>query len=294
MRRRLSILLTALAGVLVGLASIVDTRAADAPPPGSRLERIINNKSVRIAYRADATPFSFLSETKEPIGYTVELCKLVVKALAKDIGVDTLQIQWVPVTTQTRFDAVAKGQAEMECGSSTVTLSRQKQVDFSSYVFVETTAVAVKAASSIRSVADLAGKPLAVIEGTTNQRALEEAVREGRLSATLVAVKNREEGVAMLEGGKVDGFASDRLLLAAAPFKDPKAHTMLPEDLSFEPYAIVLPRGDWALKLAVDAALARIYRSGQVVQVFDQWFGMLGLRPGALLKAMFMLGAVPE
>jgi len=69
---------------------------------------------------------------------------------------------------------------------------------------------------------------------------------------------------------------------------------MLPDDLSFEPYAIVLPRGDWALKLAVDAALARTYRSGQIVQIFEQWFGLLGLRPGVLMKAMFILGAVPE
>ncbi len=283
----------ALLGALVGLTLAAEARALDAPP-GSRLERIVSTKTVRIAYRADATPFSFLNERKEPTGYTIDLCRLVVKALAQDIGVDALQTQWVPVTSQTRFEAVAKGQADMECGASTVTLSRQKQVDFSAYVFVETTAIAVKSASSIRSVADLAGKSLAVIEGTSNQRALETAVKEGRVSATLVGIKTREEGVTALESGKVDAFASDRLLLAAAPFKDPKAHTMLPEDLSFEPYAIVLPRGDWALKLSVDAALARIYRSGQVIQVFEQWFGLLGLRPGVLLKAMFVLGAVPE
>jgi glutamate/aspartate transport system substrate-binding protein len=281
------------AATLVGLALIADAGAADIPQ-GSRLERIASSKTVKVAYRADATPFSFLNEKKEPIGYSIDLCRLVINAIAKEIGVDTLRTQWVPVTNQTRFDAVAKGQADMECGASTVTLSRQKQVDFSAYIFIETTAVAVKSASAIRTVADLAGKTLAVIDGTTNQRALQSAVTEGRLSATLVAVKSREEGVTMLESDKVDAFASDRLLLAAAPFKDPKAQTMLADDLSFEPYGIVLPRGDWALKLSVDAALARIYRSGQVIQVFEQWFGGLGLRPGVLMKAMFILGAVPE
>jgi len=262
--------------------------------PGSRLEHIQGTKSIRIAYRSDATPFSFVNEQKEPVGYTIDLCKQVVGGIERQLGVQPLTIQWVPVTTETRFDAVAKGQADMECGSSTVTLGRMKQVDFSSFIFVESTAVAIKTTSTLRSIEDMAGKTIAVIPGTTNQRALADGIRVGKLGAKLVPVKDRDEGVAALESGKVDGFASDKLLLAGAPFKDPKAITLLPEELSFEPYGIVLPRGDWAFRLAVNSALADFYRSGRIVGLFEAWFGRVGLRPGVMLKAAYMFGALPE
>src|SRR5262249_3121373 len=154
---------------------------------------------------------------------------LVARALEQDLAATPLKIQWVPVTTESRFDTVAKDRADMECGASTVSLERMKVVDFSSFVFVETTAVAIKVASSFRNIADMAGKSIAVINGTSNQKALEQAIVQGKLGAKLVPVKNRDEGVAALEGGKVDGFASDRLLLVGAHFKDGKAFTVLPE-----------------------------------------------------------------
>jgi ABC-type amino acid transport substrate-binding protein len=280
--------------LLTAVLALTASLAAAQTYPGSRLEQIKGTKSIRIAYRADATPFSFVNERKEPVGYSVDLCKLVVGTIERQLGVQPLNIQWVPVTTETRFDAVAKGQADMECSSSTVTLGRMKQVDFSSFIFVESTAVAIKTASSLRSIDDMAGKTIAVIPGTTNERALADGIRLGKLGAKLVHVKDREDGVAALESGKVDGFASDKLLLAGAPFKDPKAITLLPEDLSFEPYGIVLPRGDWAFRLAVDSGLAEIYRSGQIVRVFEAWFGRVGLHPGMLLRAAYMFGALPE
>src|SRR4029078_2559716 len=151
-------------------------------------------------------------ESKQPTGYTVELCKRVVTLLEQQIGVQGLKIKWVPVTTQSRFDAVAKGDADMECGSSTVTLSRMKQVDFSNYIFVESTGVAVKSATDSTKLQDLSGKKIAVIAGTTNEKALARANQAG-LNAALVPVKDREEAIAAMDGGKADGFASDKLLL---------------------------------------------------------------------------------
>jgi glutamate/aspartate transport system substrate-binding protein len=261
-------------------------------PADSRLKSIIAKKVIRIAYRADARPFAFVNDAKEPLGYTVDLCQQVVKSIEQQFGVHDLKIEWVAVTVETRFSAVASGKADMECGSSTVTLGRMKEVDFSIYVFVESTGVLVAVASKIHAFAELAGKKIAVVAGTTNERAVAEQVRAQDLKATLIAVKDRDEGIAALEAGKVDAFASDKLLLAGAQIKHPEAFTMLPDDLSIEQYAIALPRGDWAFGLAVNTALAQIFRSGRITEVFERWF--FGLRPGLLLSAAYALGRLSD
>lgn len=259
----------------------------------NRMKRIGDTKVVKIAYRADATPYSFADDKKQPAGYSVDLCKAVADSMGRQLGAE-LKIEWVPVTTQTRFQTVASGQADMECGASTVTLGRMKDVDFSSVIFVETTGVMVKSSAGIKSAVDLAGKKIAVIGGTTNERALGNLVKSGKFTATLVPVKSREEGVSALESGSVDAYASDKLLLMGAKVADAKAVTILPDDLSFEPYAIVLPRGDANLRLAVNTGLAGVYGSGQIVQIFQKWFSQIGLRPGPLMMSVFTLGALPE
>jgi len=203
------------------LLALVATASAQMQiPADSRLKSVVAKKIVRIAYRADARPFSSIVEN-EPAGYTVDLCKLVVKSIGQQFKLPELRIEWVPVSVETRFSAVAGGKADMECGSSTVTLGRMNEVDFSVFVFVETTGVLVTRASNIHSFAEMTGKKLAVVSGTTNERAVAEQVRQRQLGATLITVKDRDEGIAALEAGKVDGFASDKLLLAGAQIKHP-------------------------------------------------------------------------
>ena len=263
-------------------------------PPGSRMETIKNSKTVRIAYRTDARPFSFIGPKNDVTGFTVDICKLVTKSLAQQLGVGDLKIEWVPVTVQTRFSAVASGKADMECGSSTVTLGRMKEVDFSSFVFVESTGLVVRKASNIGSFGDLGGKKIAVISGTTNEQALARQIKLRNVNATVVPVKDRESGVMAVESGTVDSFASDKLLLVGAYMKNPEALMLLPDDLSVEPYAIVLPRGDWAFRLAVNTALAEIYRSGEIAVIFRAWFDQIGLRISPAMVLMYGLGALSE
>jgi len=268
--------------------------AAAQTPADSRLKRISDTKTVKLGYRAAATPFSFVNpQTKEPAGYTIDLCRLAVEWIGKSLNIP-LKIEWVEVTTQNRFDMVAQGKADMECGSSTITLSRMKQVDFSSVTFVESTGLIVKANAGFAQATDLRGQKIAVAANTTNEAALAGLIKQGKLKATLVPVKDREAGIVALENGEVDGYASDKLLLVGARFQDAKALMMLPDDLSFEPYAIVLPRGDWALRLAVNSALAEVYRSGLILTVFTKWFDQVKLKPGPALLSAFSLGALPQ
>jgi ABC-type amino acid transport substrate-binding protein len=263
-------------------------------PSDSRLKSITETQTIRIAYRSDATPFSFANDKNEPVGFSIDLCQLVVKSIAQQFGSPDLKIQWVPVNVQTRFSAVSGGNADLECGSSTVTLGRMKDVDFSNITFVESTGVVVERASKIHALAEMAGKKIAVVSGTSNETAVRDQSRQHSLNITLVTVKDRDEGIAALESGKVDGYASDKLLLIGTQAKHPEALVMLPDDLSIEAYAIVLPRGDWALRLAVNTGLAQIYRSGVVFGVFKTWFGQLGLEPGVLSQAAYALGGLSQ
>jgi glutamate/aspartate transport system substrate-binding protein len=187
---------------------------------------------------------------------------------------------------------VAGNKADLECGSSTVTLARMKEVDFSILTFVESTGIMVSRTSNIRGLGDLGGKKIALVSGTSNERAVSNIVSQLSILVTLVPVKDRDEGVAALEAGKVDAFASDKLLLAGAKFQDADAFAILPDDLSIEQYAIVVPRGDWALRLAVNTGLAQIFRGGRTKALFERWF--FGARPGLLLEAVYTLGQIAD
>jgi glutamate/aspartate transport system substrate-binding protein len=218
-----------------------------------------------------------------------------VTSIGNQLNLKDLQTKWVPVTSQSRFDAVAKGTVDMECGASTMTLSRLKQVDFSSIIFVETTNLLVKNTPGPRSLTEMTGKKIAVVAGTTNERALAAQIKRRLLNTTLVPFKTRDEAFAAFEAGKADAYASDRLLLlgAVTKSKDPKSLLLLPEELSIEPYGIVLPRGDAAFRLAVNTGLAQIYSSGEIAEIFRRWFEGIGSPSGVLLAA-YLLGAIPE
>ena len=281
---------TTLALALLFAAGAVHSQNVD-----GRLKKIAATQTVTIAYRTDATPFSFTDDQKRVGGFSIDLCKRVVNSIERQLNVPNLQVHWLPVTTQTRFDAVAKGQADMECGSSTVTLSRLKQVDFSSYIFVESTGLLTKAASGLRSLSDMSGRNIAVVAGTTNEQAVHAQLKRRQLSATVLPFTTRDEAFAALEEGKADAFASDRLLLvgAATTARDQKSLLLLSDELSFEPYGIVLPRGDSDFRLAVNTGLAQLYRSGEITDIFARWFRAFG-DPGPVIKVMYLLGTIPE
>ena len=275
---------------ILALPALVHAQALD-----GALRKIRDSKSITIAYRTDALPFSFSDEKSQPAGYTVDICKRVVASLEQQLKIQGLKVNWMPATAQNRFDLVTKKQADMECGATTATLSRMELVDFSNYLFVDSTGVLVRNESGVKTFNDLAGKKVGVIAGTTNERALNAALKARLVSATVVTVKNRDEGLAAMENGTLDGLASDKILIAGLSMKvkDPTKYTMLPDDLSVEPYGIMLPRGDAAMRLAVNRGLAQVYSTPQIVEIFNKWFGSLG-KPTVLLEAVYFLGSVPE
>jgi glutamate/aspartate transport system substrate-binding protein len=280
---------------LFALAALIGVSAAHAQTLDGRLRKIADTKTITLAHRTDAAPFSFVDANRQIAGYSIDLCRRVVASIERQIKVPGLKVNYVPVTTQSRFDAIVKGEADLECGASTATLSRMKVVDFSSFIFLETTGLMAKVAGGYRSLADLSGKRIAVIGGTTNESAVNAQIKRRRMTITTVPVKTNQEGIAALEAGSVDAFASDALLLIGglAQAKNPKALTLLNDKLSFEPYAIVLPRADYAFRLAVNTALAEIYSGDDINEIYNRWFGALG-QPTPLTEAVYIFGSIPE
>ena len=258
-----------------------------------RLKQIYDSKIIRLAYRLDANPFSFVSPQGQPDGYTIDLCKHIAGSLERQISTK-LTIEWVPVDSQNRFDSIAAGVADIECGSSSVSFARMTKVDFSSYIFMENTGLMVRVNSGIANFGDLKGKKIAVISGTTNEAALTKEIQRRQLQTTVIRVKDRREGMTALRSGAVDSFASDKLLLIGAPNADGAAYKMLPENLSTEPYALALPRGDWRFRAAVNKALSQLYSSPEILDIYRKWFAALGERPDLLRAAVYIFGTIPE
>ena len=268
---------------------------AQSVPMEGRLKQIRDTKTITLAYRTDALPFSFEDKDKQPTGYTIDLCRRIVNLIEGQIGVQPLQVKWVPVTVENRFDAIANGKADMECGASTVTLTRMKQMGFSALTFVDGLGLLIRATTQGNSLADLGGKKIGVIAGTSNQSALAAAIKAKAINATVSTVKTREEGLEQLEAGTIDAFAGDKVLLVGlvAKAKDPKSLALLGDSLSYEPYAIVLPQDAWSLRIAVDTAIAQIFSSASLPDIYNRWFAGLG-RPSAALEAMYALGRLPQ
>lgn len=280
--------------ILLLLAVAVLSGAALADGPDT-LAKIKAAKSITVAFAPDSLPFSFVGPDNQPAGYSIDLCKRVIAALGRATGVGDLKINWMVDTVPNRIALVSSGKADMECANTTQSLARLKQVDFSNLIFVDGGGFLVRADSDVNGFSDLAGKSIAVTTGTTTHARLDNMLKDRLINAKVVEVKDGVEGVALLESKAVAAFASDKIKLVglAAQAKDPKMFALLSEDLSFEPYAFMLPRNDSAFRLEVNRALTQVYLSGEIDPIFNKWLGPLG-RPSGLLAAMYLLNAIPE
>ena len=265
------------------------------PAAAATLDRIRDTATIRFAYREGAAPFSFKDRDGRVRGYSVELCTRVAGAIQKDLGIKELKVEWVPADAANRLELVTSGKADAECGTTTITLSREKTVAFSLPIFVEGGSALVDAKSKLTRFADLNGKKIAVIAGTTTEQALVREFNARGLKAVLVPVKNTAEGMALLTKHKADAFAGDRTVLGRLKLTAtrPADFNLLANDFSFEPYGLVLPRDDPDFRLAVDRTLAMLYRSGDIDPIFQRWLAPYGV-PGPLLNAMFYLNTLPE
>lgn len=261
------------------------------------LKKIRDAKAITLGYRTDSPPFSFSGNDGQPAGYSVDICKRIVTSLERSLG-GTLAVKWVGLSAADRFDKVANGAVDIECGNTSATLSRMERFDFSNLIFVDGGGVLVRGDSTIGRLSDLAGKTVVAVAGTTTEQSLAAALKTKLIDAKVVPVKDEAEALAALQAGKADGYAADRVKLVVLVVrmqgekKSDQKFRLIQEDYSIEPYALMMRR-DPALRLAVNRGLAQLYRSGSIMEIYDRWLAPLG-KPTPLLTAVFILGATPE
>jgi len=248
--------------------------AADAPVELSgTLAKASASGAVAIAYREASVPFSYLSPRGEPMGYSIALCRKLVEAIGHTVG-RPLEIKWVPVTSESRIDAIVAGKADLECGSTTSNLERARRVAFSPTIFVSGTKLMVKRGSPIRSFRDLRGKTVVVTSGTTNEEAMRGIQKKFGVDFRLVAARDHAESFAMVADGRADAFATDDVLLYGLIAKNGVRgqYQVVGEFLSYDPYGIMFRKGDAQLARLVVDTFRDLAEDGEVDRQYQQWF----------------------
>ena len=273
---------------------LLNTPALAAELTGT-LKTIKDTGVIKLGFLSESVPFSFADVDGTPRGYSPDLCLRAANGIQEQLGLQKLDVKWVRVSLETRFDAIKTGAIDLECGITTNTLSRQKDVDFSVMTWLDGANFMVRDNSPYKTFSDLAGKKIAVIPNTTTVWALKQALEKSFISAEIVEVHSHVEGLEGLTKGTVDAYASDQTVLiglAVAVSKSLKVR-LGDKQLSYEPYGLMLRKNDQDFRQAVNTVLARLYRSGQIVQIYDRWFGKLG-KPNEFIVVMYQLNALPE
>ncbi len=280
---------------MLSVLALISVMALPAAAQTGTLEKIRKQGAITMGYVEGSAPFSFTDAGKQPQGYSVDLCREIASSIRAQLGLTSLETRWVALTIQNRLDAVKSGRVDIECSTTTWTLSRQAAVDFSLITFVDGGSILTRVESEAGRLSDFNGKRIVVITGTTTEKALKESLERRSIKAEVVTVKTREAGLQLLDNRKADGFASDRMVLIGVVLtsKTQGAFKLLDEDFSVEPYALALPRGDIEYRLAVNRALARLYRTGDIQKIYDRWLGKLG-PPSVLLSAAYFIQGLAE
>lgn len=280
---------------LLGTALI--TGIAGAEEFTGTLKKIADAGSIAIGHRETSTPFSFVDANKQPAGYAVDLCLKIVDEVRIILKKPDLAVKYVVVNAQNRIPMVVDGSIDLECGSTTNTLTRQQQVDFSAVYFTTGTRLLTWKTKKIREIDDMAGMTIAVVGGSTNEKALKGIIDGGQArGAQLFLTKDYAEGFSALEAKKVDAFATDDIVLFGLLAKSDKKQDfeIVGRYLTYDPYGVMFRRGDPEFRLAVNRALARVFRSGEIARIYARWFDPISVPMSQLLKAGFELQAIPD
>ena len=258
-------LLLALSGLL-----IADAHAQDS----ATLRKIKETGVITIGFRDKSIPFSYLDRQQRPIGYSIELCERVVVAVKNRLKLPALEIMYRPVTAANRMAFVANDIVDIECGSTSNTLERQKEVAFSVTTFVSSSSLISRKANNFQSLAELKGRTVVSTAGTTTVKALQESSRAQDLDLRIIAAKDHADAFAMVESDRAAAFAMDEVLLLglAATAARPGDYAVHRSELPQEPYGLVLRKRDPEFKRVVDDAIIELYRSGEIHQIYRKWF----------------------
>ncbi len=278
-----------LAGLAASFAVATPALAAE-----SALAAITQSGTLKLGYRENSMPFSFVGDDKQPRGYSVDLCRVVAEDLGKQLGLAKLDVRWLPVTAQNRFEALQSGAIDIECGNTTQTLSRRADFDFSLMTFVDGAGLLFRDGEAPSSVEAVKGQRVAVVAGTTTEKTLADLIRADKLGVVLIRVADHDAALKALTDKSATAYAADRTVLITTALMrgQGQAFALSSVQFSYEPYGLAMRR-DADLRLAVDRTLARLYRTGEISPILLRWFAPFG-KPNDALQAMFLLNGLPE
>ena len=260
--------------LFLALALIAFCATPVAAQESPTLKKIKDSGTITIGHRDSSIPFSYYDDKQQVVGYAMDICMKIVDAVKAELKMPNLQVKLNPVTSATRIPLMANGTIDLECGSTTNNLDRQKQVGFTNTYFVTANRYIAKKASNIKTLADLKGKTVVSTSGTTNLKWLTEENGKQNLGMNILTAKDHAEAFLMVETDRATAFFMDDILLAslAASAKSPGDYAIGTEAYSIEPYGAMIPKDDAAFRKVADGATAALYKSGQINALYEKWF----------------------
>lgn len=259
------------------------------------LQHIKKTSKMRIGYRANKPPMSFLNKKGNPDGYSIDLCKHIVTAVENKIGSD-VKVEYVAVTAEDRFEALADNKIDILCGPTTKTLSRSELVDFTQLTFVTGASLLTLRENEDRDSSGFAGKKIGVVKDTTTTVVLKKLIQETSSDAKIVYFESANEGINALKKRKIDAFSSDQVVLIGTVLTsdNPRDFVISSDVFSFEPFALAVRRNDADFRLVADRVISDLYRSKKILEIYDKWIGEFAPRRLPIFDAMIQLNATPE
>jgi glutamate/aspartate transport system substrate-binding protein len=255
------------------VAALACTFAA-APALAQTIDKIKQTGAISVGHRDASIPFSYYDDNQKPIGYAMDICSHIVDEVKKELKMPNLKVNYQLVTSANRIPLMANGTIDLECGSTTNNLDRQKQVGFTNTHFVTANRWVAKKASNIKSLNDLKGKTIVSTAGTTNIKQITEINAAQNLNMNIISANGHPEAFQMVETGRAVAFVMDDILLysLAAQSRNPADYEISATALSVEPYGIMVRKDDAAFKKIADTATANLYKSGGINAIYDKWF----------------------
>ena len=255
-------------------AALLGALAVPATAQEGTLKKIKDSGSITIGHRDASIPFSYYDDKQQPVGYAIDLCMRIVEAVKTELKMPKVDVKHQLVTSANRIPLMANGTIDLECGSTTNNLDRQKQVAFTITHFVTANRWVAKKAANLRTLQDLKGKTVVSTAGTTNIKGITEINTAQNLGLNIISANGHPEAFQMVETGRAAAFVMDDILLysLAAQSRNPADYAISAEATSVEPYGIMLRRDDPGFKKVVDAAMTGLYKSGQINAIYEKWF----------------------
>ena len=265
---------TLLSGLAISTLCAGSALAQNTQSLTGTLAKIKETGAITLGHRESSVPFSYYDDKQQVVGYAMDLCYRIVDAVKRELHLDKLEVKLNPVTSATRIPLIANGTVDLECGSTTNNLEREKQVSFTITHFVTANRFVSKKAANLKTVEDLRGKTIVSTSGTTNIKQITEINAQKGLNLNILAAKDHAEAFLMVETGRAAAFVMDDIIMYSlvAGSKAPGDYVISADPLSVEPYGIMLPRGDAPFKKVVDEEMIATYRSGAINTIYDKWF----------------------